>query len=150
MKELYEAALSRLTDQVAAIKMIDFEMGQMDALALNVRPAVIFPCAFLDIAYPRCEDEGNKTQLVTARLSIRMGFETPLPTDSKASETRRSAALAIFSTVDQVYAALQGYSTNEFSAFSRVSQSTDNKYAGIKIINMVFETTFEDLTAYQE
>jgi hypothetical protein len=147
MKELYEAILDRLTDEVTDLKMIDFEMGQLDVLALDIRPAVKFPCAFVDISYPLCDDQGDGIQIVTARAIIRLAFECPLPTDSLASETRRTAALAIFKTVDDIYSALQGYSTTEFSAFSRKSQTPDNRYAGIKIINMVFETTFEDDTA---
>lgn len=147
MKELYEAILDRLTAKVPDLKMIDFEMGQLDVLALDQRPSVLFPCAFVDISYPLCDDQGDGIQLVTARANIRLAFECPLPTDSRASEARRAAALAIFETVDDVYKALQGYSTTEFSAFSRKSQTPDNRYAGIKIINMIFETTFEDDTA---
>jgi hypothetical protein len=147
MKELYEAILARLMAEVTDLKMIDFEMGQLDVLALDQRPAVIFPCAFIDISFPLCDDTGSGGQTVTARCNIRLGFETPLPTDSNASETRRSAALTIFDTVDDVFAALQNYYTTEFSAFSRKSQSNDNRYAGIKIVNVIYETTFEDLTA---
>jgi len=150
MKELYKTILARLDAQVPEIKMINFEMGQLDVLALDQRPAVVFPCAFIDISYPVCEEEGSGGQVVTARINIRMGFECPLPTDSLASEARRSAALTIFDTVDKTYKNLQGYGTDEFSAFSRRSQTPDNRYAGIKIINMIFETVFEDRTAYQE
>jgi hypothetical protein len=150
MKELYEAILARLTAQVPELKMIDFEMGQLDMLALDQRPAVIFPCAFIDISLPKCDDEGAGLQIVTARVNARLAFECPLPTDSRATESRRSAALIIFETVDKIYENLQGYGTDEFSPFSRKAQTPDNRYAGIKIINMIFETTFEDRTAYQE
>jgi len=149
MKELYEAIVTQLTTEVPDLKMIDFEMGQLDVLALDKRPALVFPCALVDISYPLCDDEGEATQLVTARANIRLAFECPLPTDSRATDTRRAAALAIFTIVDLVYQKLQGFSTTEFSGFSRKSQTPDNRYAGIKIINMIFETTFEDLTAYQ-
>lgn len=149
MKELYEAIVTRLTTEVPDLKMIDFEMGQLDVLALDKRPSLVFPCALIDISYPGCDDEGSGAQVVTARANIRLAFECPLPTDSRAPETRRSAALEIFTIVDLVYAKLQGFITTEFSGFSRKSQTPDNRYAGIKIINMIFETTFEDLTAYQ-
>jgi hypothetical protein len=149
MKELYEAIVTRLTEEVPALKMIDFEMGQLDALAIDERPAVKFPCALLDISYPQCEDESQHTQLVTAHVNVKLAFECPLPTDSLAPSARRAASLAIFDGVDNVYKFLQGFESDEFSSFSRKSQSPDNRYAGIKIINMLFETTFEDITAYQ-
>lgn len=149
MKELYEAILAQLTtgEDLPDLKMIDFEMGQLDVLALDQKPAVAFPCAFIDISYPQCDDEGVGAQQVIARFNIRLAFECPLPTDSNASDARRSAALEIFTTIDLVYKKLQGFSTVEFSAFSRKSQTPDNRFAGIKIINMLFETTFEDITA---
>ena len=149
MKELYETIVSRLTAQVPELKMIDFDMGQLDVLSMDIRPSVIFPVALVDISYPRCEDLSEDTQQVSAFVKIRLAFECPLPTDSRASTARRTAALEIFADVDKVYAALQGYYTSGFSSFSRRSQSPDNRYAGIKIIEMVFETTFDDLSAHQ-
>jgi hypothetical protein len=150
MKKLYKAIVARLTDQVPELKEIDFDMGQLDILALDTRPSVIFPCALIDISYPKCEDLSDDIQQVTAYVKIRLAFECPLPTDSRASEARRNSALEIFTNVDKTYASLQSYETPEFSAFSRRSQTPDNRYAGIKIIDMVFETTFDDLTAHQE
>jgi hypothetical protein len=147
MKELYETLVDQLEVKVTELKMIDFEMGQIDVLALDQKPAVKFPCALIDISYPLCEDESDDTQLVTARANIKLCFECPMPTDNLASDARRSTALGIFAIVDKVYKNLQGFSTTEFSAFSRKSQTPDNRFAGIKIINMAFETTFEDLTA---
>jgi hypothetical protein len=150
MKELYETILARLTAQVPEIKMTDFEMGQIDVLALDQKPALVFPCALIDISFPNCDDEGAGLQVVTARATVKLVFECPLPTDSRATEARRSAALTIFETVDKVYQNMQGYGTDEFSPFSRKAQTPDNRYAGIKIINMIFGTVFEDRTAYQE
>jgi hypothetical protein len=147
MKEIYETLITQIEAQVPELKMIDFEMGQLEVLALDQRPALVFPCTLIDISYPTCEDESDDTQLVTARVNLKLAFECPMPTDNLASEARRTAALNIFSIVDKVYKNIQGFSTTEFSAFSRKSQTPDNRFAGIKIINMVFETTFEDITA---
>lgn len=149
MKDIYDALLTRLSTEVPALKMIDFDMGQLGVLEMDVRPSVKFPCALIDISYPRCTDEGGGTQLVESLIRIRLAFETPLPTDSNATEAKRAAALAVFDTVDLVYASLQGWNSGVLSALSRVSQMPDNSYAGIKIIDMIFEGTFEDTTAYQ-
>lgn len=148
MKELYEAIMNQLTTEVGELKMIDFDMGQLNVLDIDVKPAVKFPCALIDISYPDCQDEGAGIQLVLARFNIKLAFECPLPTDNLASDARRSAALEIFTVVDNVYKNLQGFGTADFSDFVRKSQTPDNRYAGIKIINIVFETSFEDLKAH--
>jgi hypothetical protein len=145
MKELYEAIVTRLTAEVSALKEIDLEMGQLEILALGEKPIVLFPCALIDISYPLCEDENADIQMVTASVNIRIAFECPLPTDNLASTARRTAALNLFSIVDSVYTALQGYSTTEFGTFSRKRMSPDNRFAGIKIINLLFETNFEEV-----
>jgi len=150
MKELYELFVTRLSAQVPELKEIDFEMGQLEVLEINTRPSVKFPCALVDISYSSCEDETEEIQLVNARINVRLAFECPLPTDSLATTARRTAALKLFETVDKVYAALQGYETDDFGSFSRKSQSPDNRYAGIKIINMIFDTNFVDDTAHQQ
>jgi hypothetical protein len=147
MKELFETIITRLTATVTELKEIDFDMGQLNLLDMDQRPPVLFPCALLDISYPLCDDQDETTQLVTARINVRLAFECPLPTDSRASAARRTAALALFAVVDKVYKNLQGYDTAYFGAFSRKSQTPDNRYAGIKIMNMVFETNFIDETA---
>lgn len=150
MKDIYDALLTRLSGQIPALKMIDFDMGQLGVLDLDLRPSVKFPCALIDITYPRCTDISGDIQLVESMIKIRLAFETPLPTDSNATKARRDAALLIFDTVDLVYKALQGYSAaGIFTELSRRSQVPDNRYAGIKIIEMIFDTTFEDITAYQ-
>jgi hypothetical protein len=147
MKELFNTILTRIKTEVTEIKHIDFEMGQIESLGFDIRPPIDFPAALIDISYPRCEDIGGLMQQVEARVTVKLAFESPLPTDSRASEVRRTAALTIFDVVDKVYACLQGYSSSEFSSLSRSAQTPDNRYAGIKIINMVFSTTFEDSKA---
>jgi len=77
MKELYETIVARLTAQVPELKMIDFDMGQLDVLAMDIRPGVVFPVALVDISFPRCEDLSEDTQQVSAFVKIRLAFESP-------------------------------------------------------------------------
>lgn len=144
MKTLYITLMQRINEQVPEIKMIDFEMGQLDALANAVRPDVLFPCCLIDIDYVNCEDGSENKQLVTARTTLKLAFEQQLPTDSLSTEAKRSGALSVFEVIEKVHASLQGYSTNEFSAFSRVSMSPDRRFTGIRVIDVVYETTFEE------
>lgn len=147
MKLLYNAISTRITTKVAAIKMVDFDMGQLELLAAGARPPLKFPCALMDIAYPQSIDETETIQQVTARITIRLAFETPLPTDSLTSQQRRDKALGIIDTVNDLYKALQGYSDGNFNPITRIGMSTDNQYAGIKIFNVVVQTNFLDYSA---
>jgi len=146
MKTLYNSVSSRL-QTVAALKFIDFDLGQLDVLEQDQRPAVVMPCALLDITYPNCDDETDKTQMVTARVSIRLGIEQQSPTDSLSSDAVRNSGLAVFDLVEAVYKALQGFSDANFSSFSRRSMVPYRNFKGIKVVDLVFETTFEDLSA---
>lgn len=146
MKTLYSTISARLASKTS-LKFIDFDMGQLDALEQGERPEVMYPCALLDIDYPNCDDETDTTQIVTARVSIRLGIEQHNPTDNLVTETRRNSGLAVFDTVADVYKALQGYSTTNFSSFSRKSVRPYRAFKGIKVVDIVFETTFEDTSA---
>ncbi|MBC7125719.1 MAG: hypothetical protein H5T24_08825 [Bacteroidales bacterium] len=136
--------MSRITETVPEIRMVDFEMGQLDALAADQRPSVVFPCCLIDIDYVECEDESTTEQTVTARVTLKVAFEQQLPTDSLSPDAKRSAALTVFDTMEQLHAAIQGFSTSEFSAFSRVSMSPDRRFVGIRVIDAVYETTFRE------
>lgn len=151
MKTLYNTILERIKAQITEIKFIDFEMGQLESLSQNERPAVVFPCALIDIDYPNCEnkDEDETIQMVTARVSIKMAFEVQPQTDSLAATLKRTAGLAFLDTVEKVYKNFQGYSTNDFESFTRKSQSPDKRFdgSGIKVYDLVFETSFLDTSA---
>lgn len=147
MKELYEAIATRLLDEVEEIACVDIEQGQLSALDENNRPVLPLPCALIDIAYTNCEDQGGDMQLVKARIVVRLAFPVQQPTDSLSVDRRREAALAYMDTVDEVYKALQGYDSDNFSPLSRISMTPDNRYRGIKVMNLTFETTFVDETA---
>lgn len=143
MKELFNTIVERLKSEVDGLSFIDFDLGQLDVLYDNVRPVVNFPCCLIDIEYS-CEDNDLSGQLITARVTLKLAFEQQLPTDSAASQPRRNAALKVFDTIQQVHEAVQGYSTDQFSAFSRKSLTPDRRFAGIRVFDIVYETTFQE------
>jgi len=142
MKLLYNTIMNRIVSQVPEIRMVDFDMGQLELLASDMRPGLLFPCCLVDIDYIDCEDGCEGSQRVHARITLKIAFEQQLPTDSLSSEAKRSGALAVFDVIEKVHASLQGYSTDEFSAFSRVSMSPDRRFTGIRVIDVVYETFF--------
>ena len=147
MKELYLFILARLKAMVPELKEIDFDMGQLDVLDENQRPIVLFPCALLDISFPSAEDESSLIQQVNAQVNVKLAFRVQYKTNSLAPASQQTSALSIFNIVDKSYKALQGYEDDSFGPLSRIQQSPDNNYPGIKIINLLFSTDFEDITA---
>jgi len=141
MKDIYLKTLAQLKT-VPALKWIDAEDGQLEFF--QTRPPVAFPCALIEVEYPRCEDESDTIQLVTARITIRLAFEPAGQTNSKAPELIQTKALARYDTVNACFSALQGWSDDEVSGFSRKSQTTEKREDNLKVIVQVWETSFEE------
>ena len=145
MEQLFIQASNRLQAQVSELRMIDFNYGQLDVLDQDMVPAVVMPCALIDITYTRTEDIGDMQQQVDARIGVRLAFRMPFPTDNLTTAQRRQKALDLMKVVRKVYKCLQGWGTVDFSSFSRVRQSTLNRYPGVKVVDIEFATTFIDL-----
>ena len=145
MEQLFIQASNRLQAQVSELRMIDFNYGQLDVLDQDMVPAVVMPCALIDISYTRAEDVGNDEQQVEARVTIRLAFRMPYPTDNLTASQRRNKALDLMKVVRKTYKALQGWGSDDFSTLSRVRQASNNRYPGVKIVEMEFSTVFIDL-----
>ncbi len=151
MKTLYNTVLARFKAQIPEIKEVDFEIGQLEVLADGVKPSVLFPCALIDIDYPQCNnvDELETVQTVKPKVAIKLAFEVQLPTNSISTDAKRNSGLAFLDIVQKVYENFQGYSTDDFESFARISQSPDKRFdgTGIKVYDIVFETLFLDESA---
>ena len=145
MEKIFLQVSQRLQSQVSEMRMIDFNYGQLDVLDQDMIPAVVMPCALIDITYTRTEDIGHMQQQVDARIGVRLAFRVPYPTDNLTTAQRRQKALDLMKVVRNVYKSLQGWGTVDFSSFSRTRQSTHNRYPGVKVVDIEFATTFIDL-----
>lgn len=151
MKTLYNILLERIKAEVPAIKHIDFDAGQLEMIAQELIPPVQFPCVLIDIDYPKCEDQNEDAsiQLVNPVVNIKLGFQVQKSTDSQSPTATRNAGLAFLDTIEAVYTALQGYSTNTLSALNRRRQYSDKLFngSGLKVYNIEFETSMLDESA---
>ncbi len=145
MEKIFLEISDRLQAQVGELRMIDFNYGQLDVLDQDLIPAVLMPCALIDINYSRAEDIGNDEQQVEARITIRLAFRMPFHTDNLSTAQRRNKALNLMKVIRKVYKALQGWGTDDFSTLSRTRQSASNRYPGVKVVDLEFATTFIDL-----
>ena len=139
-KEIFLSICDRLTSQVPALRWVDWDSGQLDIQ--SERPPVAFPACLVEIEYPQCEEIGAEMQLVTCNVTLRLAF-WPQGETSSVSPVRE-AALAAFDTIGQVHAALQGWSTEALSIFSRLSAKAERRKDGLKVYRVVYQTTFTE------
>lgn len=131
--------------EIPALSWVDKDKGQIDKYA--ERPAVAFPCALIKISLTSCEDLGGGIQHCKAACTVRLAFDFPGETSNTTPEDALQSSLAYFDLAEAVYKKLQGFSTDELSNFSRRSQMEDNRTDGLLVLNIPFDTEFDDYTA---
>lgn len=139
-KDVFIAICDRLTTLVADLRWVDWDSGQLDIQ--NERPAVAFPACMVEIEYPQCEDIGEGQQIVTCNVTLRLVF-WPKGATSHISPVRESA-MAIFDTIELVHTAMQGWSTEALSNFSRLSAKAERRKDGLKVYRVVYQTSFTE------
>lgn len=146
MKTIYTAIIARLQAEVPALKWIDMDMGQLDTAE---RPAVAWPCALVGIRIPKASSITDMEQDCTAKVSIALGFDKPGQTSANAAEANRTAGLAVYDVIADVYKALQGWGTENFDSLDRTSQGDEKTRNGTFKYRIDFATQFIDATAEQ-
>lgn len=142
MKTVYSAVIARLEEKVPALKWIEMDLGQLS----QPKPPVAYPCALIGIKLPKCKSLTDTLQDCEARISIRLGFDTQMRTSTATPEESRNASLAVYDTISDVYAALQGWGTEHFNTLDRTSQGDEPTKNGLFIYKIEFSSMFEDAT----
>jgi len=145
MKTIYTAVMERLKTQVPALKWIEMDIGQLN----QQNPPVAFPCALVGIKLTRCQSVTDSLQDCEARISVRLAFNTQLNTAAAVPDAARNTSLTVYDTIAAVYAALQGWGTDNFDSLSRTAQGDEPPRNGLFIYKLEFSTSFEDETANQ-
>jgi hypothetical protein len=140
-KQIFLDISDRLEVKVPELRWIDWDSGELDLI--TERPQLAFPACMIDIVYPKCEDETNRDQLVTANVILRVAFQPQGATSNNSPV--REAAMAAFDVLDKIHDALQGWhNEGSFSTLSRASASRERRRDGIKVYRMQYQTTFID------
>lgn len=147
MKKIYQKITGKL-QTIEALRWIDSDEGQLDYY--ETRPAVAFPCCLVDIELTQCTDQSDKQQMVTARVTLRIGFEPIGQSNTAAPANVQEKALEKWDTVDAVFNALQGWYDSEVAEFSRVSQTTEKRDDNIRVIRQVWNTNFIEEVAPEQ
>lgn len=146
MKVIYSAVMEQLKTELPELKWIDLDEGQLENY--TERPTITYPSVLIGISLPRCEDYYGKVQTCDATVIIRVIQSIPTRrTNSVATEQVRETALERYDLVDEVFAALQGFDTTEFSPLSRTRQNKETRQDGLFVYRIEFTTTFRDMTA---
>lgn len=142
-KQIYLAISDRLNTLVPDLKWIDYDWGQLN----EDLPAVAFPCALIDIAFPDCKNlaEGSDAveQMVNASITIKMAFKPLGESQVTAPDDSRANALKPLDTIASLHTALQGWNVNgTVSGLARRRGSAQPRRDKLKVYNLVYETTF--------
>ncbi|SEF86478.1 hypothetical protein [Parabacteroides chinchillae] len=143
--EIFIALCDHLEKEVPELRWIDEDEGQLNTAA-DIRPAVDFPCCLVDIQYPSCQDENETEQLVTANITLRIGFQPAGETNSKAPEAVRRKALERLDIIEKIQNCMQGWTAEEIiSPVSRKSARSTVQANKVKVYTIVYGTTFMEL-----
>lgn len=120
------------------VKWVDIDYGQLEA---EERPAVAFPCALVDIAYPNCTDEyeESREQSCDCVITVRLAFQPRGATHAVAPPLQQALAFSILDNVKEVASALHGLTlTGATEPLSRKSQLPERRDDGLKVYQLQF------------
>ncbi|HCT94363.1 MAG: hypothetical protein A2X19_02745 [Bacteroidetes bacterium GWE2_39_28] len=143
MKTIYLAIIDELK-KISEIRWIDLDTGQ---LSTNDRAPIATPAALIEIILPECKSLTDLAQVCKARITVRLIFDkTSLKTSANTPEASLAKNLEVYDIIAKVYAALQGFESNTFSAMSRKNQGA-SRISNYFVYRIEFECEFEDQTA---
>ena len=155
-----EATLSGLTDSGGnpLFRYVDQDLGQLDSLKPDGRPAVLFPCALVDIAAMHYEPVSDNVQTAKGRVVIRIGFPPLSATSAATTETYKEKALNYYEMEQAVHLALQGVvpallvGTTDvlsgiFGHLERIAAETQRRRDGLRVRELIYAIAYDDYSA---
>jgi len=108
------------------------------------RPAIVFPAALITIQIPQAENLNNTKQLVNAIVTIKLCFDFTGNTSNITPELERLKSLEYLDKVDKVYSKFQGWRTNEFNPFYRITNFSEQRPDAYKVNSTSFKTAYHE------
>jgi hypothetical protein len=143
---LYELILERIALKAPGIRYIEQDLGQLDNYEL--RPAVSWPCALIDIEDGDFNDVATDFgQTVQLTISIRIGLVKYTDSNNITPKNIRAHALQYFEHEQAVYLALHGWGDAGFSRMLRRSASTEKRTDDIRVRVLKFVCSYTDTSA---
>ncbi|MBX2904874.1 MAG: hypothetical protein KF744_02470 [Taibaiella sp.] len=143
---LFLALQARIAAQVADIKYIAQDMGQLSAKG---RPPVSWPCLLIDFDEFCFDDLSENVQVARGTVVLRLGFNPHSGTANGTPTDYKEAALSYYDLEWALHKALQGWSPDgdEFGHFMRSSAATERRQDGYRIRELSYSISFDDYSA---
>lgn len=123
MKEIFKSISDRIAYQVAAIRWVDFDLGQLD----QETPPVSWPCALVGFNSGEYLPLGQDGTLGEVIIEIVVAFQLRERTHSRAATSYRDEAISHLDTVDAVRIALTGLKADSFGPLTYLSFANDRR-----------------------
>lgn len=145
-EQLFESLLARIADKVPEIRFIDQDLGQLENY--DMRPAVSWPCLFIDIEETRFSDAaGNFMQIGEGMVTFRLGLVKYSNSNNITPANVRKNALFYYRLENKLYKALHGWAPDGFTRLLRRAEATERRDDDIRVRISKYAISFEDSTA---
>lgn len=124
MREIVEAVMLRLKEQVPELRWIDINLGQMN----TETPPVDYPCALVDVSGIDYQSLTKTTSRGTVKVEVELFFVVRAPTNMSAPVSMREMAFDTFDIVKKVDIALHRLETDDFYPMKRISMGRNKQY----------------------
>lgn len=143
---LFEALLVRLATEVTALQYIEQDFGQLENY--EIRPAVAWPCALIDIEeFKYTDNVGNNSQIAEGIVSIRLGMVKYTDANNLTPTLIRESAYDYYNLENDVYKTLQGWNAPGFGKFKRRASGTERREDDIRVRIIKLAVSFTDNSA---
>lgn len=136
MRTIYTEILDRLVSQVPALKMVEFDLGQ---LVQETLPGLNYPAALIRIDVNDLEELAGRAQQGVATITLTLVFRTFERTHSIASAANRAKGLEHLDVIEKVKWALHGFAGSTFTPLSHQATTSADRVE-LRAYPMIFTT----------
>ena len=138
---LFLKVQKRLTSTITGL-YVDQDFGQLEHY--EVRPAVPFPCALIDVDEFDFDDISPIKQKGEGYIMIRLAVATWSSSSSVAPDDVKLKAMAYYDMEQLIHDALQGWSDTGFGRLKRRKSKKELREDNIRVRVIIYKTSFED------
>lgn len=138
---MYLKVQQRLLAEVPEL-YVDQDLGQLDHY--DIRPAVAFPCALIDVDDFNFTDNSSYTQQGLGMLKIRLAVAAYSPSNNLAPNEVKLKALGYYEIEQKVQKALHGWKDEGFSKLLRRKSKTELRNDNIRVRQIAYATSIDD------
>ncbi len=145
-KEIMQAVLTRIRQQVPQLRWIDADEGQLDFA--ESRPPVAFPCCLVELYYPDAENvAANRPaiQRVEAAVTLKIAFNDCASFNVNKPTQVQEVAFSRLDLLEDIHRALQGFRPENCpKSWRRKSCRPQKRPDGLKVYEAVYTAEFMD------